>query len=312
MNFLYTIRRIYSYRKIYRNWIDVLNRIRVKENQIQVRLRSDKNKEGICTLPCVKALVTLVHEYRFDPTKFYFKDNKLFYENNLIIQNSESSVLLSASGFVKKDNEWYFSKYNVRFIEPVNYSLFETFSLEQYNTEIQGEVVDIGSNIGDSAIYFAIKGASHVYAFEPLPSVYEVALRNVMINNMESKITLVNAAVGSREGKIKVPSTINVEESGGFTVTNQGDVEVPILSFSHVRRMINDPYLLKLDCEGCEADIIFSSELDFEKIFVESHEKITKISHKKLVKKLKDQDYKCEERRKIDRYTKLFYCSKLK
>jgi len=30
------------------------------------------------------------------------------------------------------------------------------------------DVIDIGANIGDTAIYFAVKGARHVYAFEPL------------------------------------------------------------------------------------------------------------------------------------------------
>ena len=35
--------------------------------------------------------------------------------------------------------------------------------LEQYNTDIEGEVVDIGANVGDSSLYFAAKGASHVY-----------------------------------------------------------------------------------------------------------------------------------------------------
>lgn len=101
----------------------------------------------------------------------------------------------------------------MRFIEPINFSLYETFVLEQYNTEIQGDVIDIGANIGDSAIYFALKGASHIYAFEPLPSIYRIALQNVKINNLDDRITLINAGVASKEGKVKVPSSINVDES---------------------------------------------------------------------------------------------------
>jgi len=310
MSILYTIRRVYGYRKVYQNWIDIITKIKDKKDQITVILRSNKNKEGTCTLPCVKALVTLVQEFMFDPTKFYFKDNKLFYDDSPIIQDSEISVILSASGFVKKAQEWYFSKYNVRFNEPINYSLFENFVLEQYNTEIQGDVIDIGANIGDSAIYFALKGASHVYAFEPLSAVYKIALQNIKLNNLEDKITLINAAVGSKEGKVKVPSSINIEESGGFSITNQGDVEVPVISFNNIIKMTKDPYLLKMDCEGCEADIIFSTELNFDKIFVELHQGITKIPHKKLIKKLEEQKYKCEERMKIDNNTKLFYCIK--
>jgi len=305
-----TIGRINSYRRVFENWLHVLSKLQRGEKNISVTLK-DKSK-GMCSIDCVIGLVNLVNNFNFDPLKFHF-DNKgnLFYRNNIIIQDSLSSVMISAGGFIKKDNIWYNKKYNVKFVNNINPSIFETYIVEQYTTEIEGEVVDIGANIGDSAIYFALKGASHVYAFEPLPSVYEVALENIKINSLGNKITLINAAVGSKEGKVKVPSNINTEESGGFYIKNQGDVEVPRFSLNRINTMTRNPYLLKMDCEGCEADVIFSSELDFNKIFVESHQGITKIPHKKLIKRLEEQRYKCEERMKIDDNTKLFYCIKL-
>lgn len=110
--------------------------------------------------------------------------------------------------------------------------------LEQYNTDIEGEVVDIGANVGDSSLYFAAKGASHVYAFEPLPLAYAVALENIKLNHLENKITLCNGAVGSKEGKIKVTSYIDINYSGLFSVTNEGNVEVPKISFGTVRMMV--------------------------------------------------------------------------
>ena len=47
----------------------------------------------------------------------------------------------------------------------------ENFIKEQYKwLDVEGKnVVDVGANIGDTAIYFALKGAKHVYAFEPYP-----------------------------------------------------------------------------------------------------------------------------------------------
>ena len=206
-----------------------------------------------------------------------------------------------------------FSKYNLKFDKRVNKVLFETFVQNQYDTYVQGDVIDIGANIGDSTIYFAVKGASHVYAFEPLPSIYEIALKNVELNNLEDKITLINAGVAYKDGKIRVPSSIRVEDSGVFssTISSQGDVEVPLISFQKVKEMTKDPYLLKMDCEGCESDIILNCEsLPFEKIFVESHPYITRISHRKLLLKLKELKYRCSERSKSDK-VKLFYCYKL-
>jgi hypothetical protein len=76
--------------------------------------------------------------------------------------------------------------------------------------------------------------------------------------------------------------------------------------------MVKDPYLLKMDCEGCEADIILNSDSIsyFEKILVESHPHITKVSDKALLSKLRKLKYKCEERYRVGK-TKLFYCSKI-
>ena len=114
-----------------------------------------------------------------------------FYSINRIIKDSRESMLLTASGFIKSDNIWYNKKYNIKFSEKSNhYVLYETFVLEQYNTDVEGEVVDIRANVGDSSLYFTAKGASHVYAFDPLPLAYAVALENVKLNHLENKITL--------------------------------------------------------------------------------------------------------------------------
>ncbi|MBO7715986.1 MAG: FkbM family methyltransferase [Methanobrevibacter sp.] len=42
-------------------------------------------------------------------------------------------------------------------------------------------LIDIGGNVGDTAIYFANKGYN-VLAFEPLPNIYEIANKNIGLN----------------------------------------------------------------------------------------------------------------------------------
>gem|GEM_PF-713082 len=311
-NIYYTLQKINVYRKIFSNWFYVIHKLRKGEKDIDVVLKN--GSKGKCNIKCILILTTIISEFSpINSRKFNFDDNnRLYYDNNLIIQENNTTWLLSIGGFIKNNDYWFFPKYNVKF-NTIEYDIFETFILERYYTEIQGEVIDIGANIGDSAIYFALKGASHVYAFEPLPLVYKAALQNTKLNNLENKITLINGAVGSKEGKVKVPLNINLEDSGGFYITNQGDVEVPLFSFDDiVKNMVKDPYLLKMDCEGCEADIILNSDSIsyFEKILVESHPHITKVSDKALLSKLRKLKYKCEERYRVGK-TKLFYCSKI-
>jgi SAM-dependent methyltransferase len=101
-------------------------------------------------------------------------------------------------GFVEK--EGVFFKYGA-------YSVFEIFDGHEYdNIDVYGrDVVDIGANVGDSSIYFALTGARKVVGVEPLPNVYARAIENVRLNHFEGKIFLINAALGPKSGKIKVP-----------------------------------------------------------------------------------------------------------
>jgi hypothetical protein len=74
----------------------------------------------------------------------------------------------------------------------------EQFIEEQYKwLNVKGkDVIDIGANIGDSAIYFALKGAKHVYAFEPYPYSCDIANKNTRLNGLEDKIIIVNQGCG--------------------------------------------------------------------------------------------------------------------
>jgi Predicted O-methyltransferase len=100
-------------------------------------------------------------------------------------------------------------------------SVLEVFDENVYgNTNVfNKEVVDIGANVGDSSIYFALKGARKVVGVEPLPNVYAQALENVKLNHLEGKISLINAALGSKSGKIKVPCNTSTLNSIAFSTS---------------------------------------------------------------------------------------------
>jgi len=74
--------------------------------------------------------------------------------------------------------------------------IIETFEDEAYGyVDVKNKsIVDIGAFVGDTAIYFAIKGAKKVIAIEPHPGAYEelVENKNIRINDLEGKIVPLN------------------------------------------------------------------------------------------------------------------------
>jgi FkbM family methyltransferase len=207
------------------------------------------------------------------------------------------------------------------FFKYVSGSVFEVFDGHVYdNVDVYDkDVVDIGANVGDSSIYFALKGARKVVGVEPLPNVYAQAIENVKLNHLESKIFLINAALGSKSGKVKVPCNTSTFTSSGFsTLKSNGECEVPIVTLSEVMKQIDEPYLLKMDCEGCEFDVILNDYEHvrmFDKLIVEHHAKYIGIKYTKLVDKL-SKNFHCELTSLAPRVSKeeqgLLWCDKIK
>jgi FkbM family methyltransferase len=67
---------------------------------------------------------------------------------------------------------------------------------------------------------------------------------------------------------------------------------VPGVTISDLLNMADDPYLLKMDCEGCEAQVILGPEREklraFEHIMFETHPNITGVSNETLLTSLKE------------------------
>lgn len=138
--------------------------------------------------------------------------------------------------------------------------LKETFLDEEYGFfDLKGaNVLDVGAFIGDTALYFASKGASRVLAFEPSPPSFELALNNVALNHFEDTIKLYGEAVGVEQGTLKInylpefPGKSSVNGVVGEAVSFEAKVkplDVAIQELGHVD-------LLKMDCEGAEWQII--------------------------------------------------------
>lgn len=82
------------------------------------------------------------------------------------------------------------------------YPLHEIFFKEPYKQlNVKDKtVIDIGSSIADSPIYFVLNGAKHIFGYEPDMKRYNEAQTNIENNNMSDKITLLNKKYDGRKG----------------------------------------------------------------------------------------------------------------
>jgi FkbM family methyltransferase len=139
-------------------------------------------------------------------------------------------------------------------------------------------VIDIGANIADSSIYFAVRGAKKVIALEPIPENYEMAKRNIESNNLSDKITLLLAGCAANQGFV----TISPFDKGwlGSSVKNSSQgLKVPLLTLGDILKQNNlqngELNILKMDCEGCEYESLLSANRDvirsFSYIQIEYH-----------------------------------------
>lgn len=132
-------------------------------------------------------------------------------------------------------------------------------------------VLDIGANIGDSPIYFALRGAKKVFAIEPFKESYDLAVRNIRANHLEDRIELIWSSCSSVDNPTANPPLITLDNL--------------------IERYNINADILKIDCEGCEYDVIIRASNDtlrrFSHIQIEYH-----YGYKNLKEKLEKNGFK--------------------
>jgi len=150
----------------------------------------------------------------------------------------------------------------------------DVYGLGRYDLNDR-QVIDIGAFVGDTAVAFALRGA-YVHAFEPVREFREYIAANARINGVSERITVHAVGLSDRERSLSVRSP-----------------SAQVLTLVETRTYclqagIKDPYLMKMDCEGCEYEL-FSSEafwtvLRPQHILMEFHyggDRLAEILHRK-------------------------------
>jgi FkbM family methyltransferase len=191
-------------------------------------------------------------------------------------------------------------KLSIKGFEPIIIS--ETFlnDIHFVDFDLRGKIIiDAGGFTGDTALYYANKGAK-VYSFEPDANSYEIAKYNLCLNpSLYANITFKNYALG-KDGEIDFPINIK-ESSGGSSIYSNNNTKhmrkIDSLSLNSVIKKfkIINPYLLHLDVKGCEFDLIKNSSIsNFKRVRIEYSSYLLKGKNKNpeyLIKMLKKYNF---------------------
>ena len=149
-------------------------------------------------------------------------------------------------------------------------------------------VIDIGANIGDTAIYFALNGAKKVISFEPYPATFVLAEKNIGMSEFKEKIQIINAGYG-KDRKIKIDTSF-IPDTGSDIIESSKGTDIEIYSLETIMKKYNiNSGVLKMDCEGCEYHLLNEKNetlRNFSKIQIEYH-----YGYEKLVEKLKESGF---------------------
>jgi len=262
------LRALLASRKLFRNWLSA----GVKYYLVKGGLLHDDNIEVVCRdgskgLITVRAYAVLAYDYYDSYLMKYDCRNGIATYVNVQVPIEEIIRVRNAMGTAIEEgwaydmvNRFWF-KNGIKF-RHMYYPILEIFIHGEYDSlDVKDKVViDVGAFVGDSAIYFALKGAKRVIAVEPHPGAFTEMLENIKLNKMENIIIPVNAGLASKSGEVCV-DTKSAYYGLGDCIN-----AVPAVTLGElISRFGVDPgnAVLKMDCEGCEYDVILN---DYEHI----------------------------------------------
>jgi len=154
------------------------------------------------------------------------------------------------------------------------FSHFEprTTAFLRKNVNKEDIVLDVGAHIGIHTIHLA-KIARFVYAIEPEPSNLKLLIKNILVNNVEEKVSIIPCEISSIDGFVSF--YVSSESTGAHHVLSNKDstkhgtilkiqaytldtLLFDILGIDHVD-------VIKIDVEGHELEVIKGAQKLFQR-----------------------------------------------
>jgi FkbM family methyltransferase len=148
----------------------------------------------------------------------------------------------------------------------------ETFlaNIHDEQADMRGKtVVDVGAYVGDTSIYFASQGAQ-VLAYEPDERNFSNLLLNLDLNpSMRDRVRPFQLAVGEAG---EVQFTSGRGSSSRVVATTSETTRVQSTSLTKILgdNNLQNPFLLKADCKGCEFKLVAEDVISrFDRLAIE-------------------------------------------
>ncbi len=116
---------------------------------------------------------------------------------------------------------------------------------------------DVGSNVGSYTLLASgVRGAKSV-AIEPVKSTFDILTKNIELNKLQDKVSLLNSGVGSEQGTLFFSSNEDTTNHViAFNETNRDHTtEVPVITVDSLSTK-TQPILIKIDVEGYETEVL--------------------------------------------------------
>ena len=199
--------------------------------------------------------------------------------NNISLQNAQIMYKLSMPDSILRISKtlFYLPNYPIDVIQQYigNYQkYFEQDTLDDIAPLIPDNPVmlDIGANIGNHSLYFAIeRHAKKIYAFEPIAETFNILKKNIEINKLENVITPLNIALSDCNTNADIKA-FNIRFMGAAQIDEniKGSIEVRTVDSLEIEENID---FIKIDVEGHELKVLEGAIKTIEKhrpvIFIE-------------------------------------------
>lgn len=247
---------------------------------------------------------------------------------------SKRNILLRFKEFIDQRN--YFDKIilnkKIIFFTPnelVKYRVDTIFDKEpetiKWIDDFQDDSIfwDIGSNIGLYSVYAALKKEKiKIYSFEPSTSNLRTLSRNISINNLHQKISIIPFAISNLQNKFLLLREKNFTEGGALSAFGVDyDYSGKKFKFSNSyktfgtslnnlirQRILEIPNYIKIDVDGIE-DLILDGSNDIlsnkklKSILIEINDKF-ETQKNKIIQTMKDNNFDLVYKKRNDNYYK--------